>query len=1223
MFLRRRFVLTAALPLSFALAVCAFPPALSFLGSTAAFAADTPDTHPLLLRDPSLSQNAVAFRYADDIWTVARTGGVAERLTSDGSVAEGPFYSPDGSQIAYSARVHGNLQVFLIPATGGIPRRITWHPTDSFALGWTPDGKSVLFSSMNASPRHYFRIFKADATGSGIPEALPLPMAYEGTYSPDGLSFAYEPVTRWEDGWKRYRGGQNFPIWVVNLKTFDLEKIPSANTADTHPVWVGDSIYFLSDRKNADSSAPAEIGAGNGEGVPQTGPVSLFRYDTKSKQVTPVFQNSGLDLKTISAGPGGLVYEQFGAIHVVDLPSAAAPGTDHALAITLHGDLPRLAPHLATISPDDMQDAALSPTGQRAVIEAHGEIFTVPAEKGDTRNLTNTSNAAERSPAWSPDGKRIAYFSDVSGEYQLFIHDQTGFKAPVVIDLGPEPSYFYSLQWSPDSKRVLYSDKHLHLWYVDVPAEETAPDEKRKDDKNKDEKKKGDKSKDAKTSPPAAPGKPALPAKPVLVDTSTAAGFGPDFGANWSPDSKWIVYTRNLENNLRAVFLYSLETKKSTQVTDGMSDTNSAVFDPNGKYLYFLASTDDGPSSAGIDLSSLDRAQTSAAYVAVLSKDEASPLPPESDDEKIKEEKKDDKKPGPPGKEGSGFALSGWDKKKDDSRKPTDQEKADAAANGKDAKPDAKEDKGVEVKIDLDGIGNRILALPSPARNYLHLVTGKTGVVYLLEGGPVGRSSSDGDGSGIRAVWRFTLEKRKTEPVLNDIDAFMVSADGSKALIAQHNSLSIAATDELKPGDGNAGKPLNLTNMTATIDPRAEWRQMYHETWRIQRDFLYDPKTHGLSIPKIEAKYKPYLDGLASRSEFTYLSTEMLSEVTIGHMFIRGPGQHDNAPRVGLLGADYTIENGRYKIAKILGGQNWTPGLASPLTLPGVYVKEGEYLLAVNGKELHATDNLYQFFEGTAGLQTVLRVGPNADGKDARDVTAVPIGDEDGLRNLDWIESNRKKVDKLSGGKVAYVYMPDTGGGGYTNFNRYFYAQLDKQAVVLDERWNEGGLIADYIVEVLKRQPLSGAIERDGKPIHDPVGAIFGPKVMLINQNSGSGGDAMPWYFRKAGVGKLIGTRTWGGLVGISGYPTLMDGGGVTAPRYAIYGLNNDFEVENHGIAPDLPIEDTPRDFNAGHDVQLETGVQTVLDELKAHPIPAIPIPPYPNYHPSDDVGHN
>jgi len=1134
---------------------------------------------PLLLRNPSLSQNAVAFLYGGDIWTVARTGGEAQRLTSSGGVVLGPIFSPDGSQIAYTAHADGGYNVYTIPASGGIPRRITWHPSGPGVVGWTPDSKDILVASQMASPRHYGRLFLVHADGSGIPEPLPLPAGSQGSYSPDGQSIAYEPITRWEDAWKRYKGGQNFPIWIVNLKTLDLEKIPSNNTHDSNPVWIGDQIYFLSDRNNVTNSDPFDN--------KHYGSVSLYRYDTKTKSVSAVLANNGLDFKTIQAGPGGLVYEQFGSLHLLDLPSPSQPGQDHTLQIAIHGDLPKLAPHLASIGPDEIQNVALSPTGQRTAIEAHGDIFTVPAEKGDTRNLTNTSNAAERAPAWSPDGKTIAYFSDASGEYQLYLKEQTGFKPPTVIDLGPNPSYFYNLQWSPDSKRILYTDKHLHLWYLDVPG---------KDDKGKE-----------------------IPAgKPILVDTSHQGGFGGDgFGANWSPDSQWITYTRDLDNNLKAVFLYSLETHAFTQITDGMSDTSSPAFDPNGKFLYFLASTDDGPSSAGIDLSSLDRAQTSAAYVVILEKFGISPIPPESDDEKIKEEekKKDDKSPIPPNPPTPPKTGDDKDKKDDKSASKSGDDK------NKDAKKEDKtDDKKVDVKIELDGIGNRILSLPVPARNYGGLIAGKTGVIYLLEGSPVGRSSGDG-GGGIHAVWRFTTEKRKTEQVLSDINGFLVSADASKALVAQHSSLSIVATDDLK--DGNTGKALNLGNMHADIDPRAEWRQIFHETWRIQRDFLYDPGTHGLNIPKIEAKYRPYLDGLASRDEFDYLSTEMLGEVTIGHMFLGGPDQQDHSPRTGLLGADYTVEHDRYRITKILGGQNWTPGLASPLTLPGVYVKEGEYLLAVNGKELHASDNLYSFFDGTAGLQTVLHVSYHPDGTNAKDVTVIPIADEDGLRNLDWIESNRRKVDQLSGGKAAYVYMPNTGGAGYTNFNRYFYSQLDKQALVLDERHNEGGFIADYIVDVLRRQPLSGAIERDGKPLHDPVGAIFGPKVMLINQDSGSGGDAMPWYFRKAELGKLVGTRTWGGLVGIGGYPTLLDGGHVTAPRYAIYGLTGDWEVENHGIAPDVPVEITPKDFAAGHDTQLETGVNLVLEELKAHPIPAIPIPPYPNYHQNDGLGKN
>ncbi|HTW81917.1 MAG TPA: PDZ domain-containing protein [Terracidiphilus sp.] len=1123
------------------LALVALSPVVSLAQSPSA---------PLLLRNPALSGDRIAFLYADDVWTVDRQGGEAERLTSDGEVLAGPYYSPDGSKIAYTAHLNGAYDAYVISASGGVPRRITWHPEGSAVVGWTPDGKDVLIASGALSYRHFTMLFRVPADGSGMPEPLPLPSGAQASYSPDGQSLAYQPITKWEPAWKRYAGGQTTPIWIVNLKTLDLVKVPRENSNDSNPVWVGDSIYFLSDRG---------------------GPVSLYRYDTGSKQVSEVVHNTSYDLKTFGAGPGGLVYEQFGSIHLLD----TANNQDKVVPIQIHGELSSLTPHLAGVSPEEIQNAALSPTGARAVFEAHGEIFTVPAEKGDTRNLTNTSGVAERDPSWSPDGKTIAYFSDASGEYQLYLSDQTGLKPPVVIDLGPDPSYFYTPTWSPDSKHIVYTDKHGRLWLVDVPA---------------------------------GPG--ATAGKPVLIDTCIYGTFGASFGAVWSPDSNWIAYQRDLNNQLNAIFLYSMDTHKFTQVTDGMSDAASPAFDLNGKYLYFLASTNDGPSRAGIDLSSLDRAQTSAPYVVVLAKDGESPIPPESDEEKTKEEKKTE-----PDK-------SADTQKKDDNAKAKDDTKpADKNAGNDDKDKDKDKDKPVKVTVDLDGIGNRILSLPIPPRNYGGLAAGKAGVIYLGEGSPFGRATSDVDGSNIHAIWRFTLEKRKPEVVLSDLDDFHMSADGSKVLFARKGSWTIAATDDLKPGNDSPGKPLNMGGMQTTIDPRAEWRQMYHETWRIERDFLYDPNTHGLSIPKIEAKYKPYLDGLASRSEFTYLSIEMLGEITIGHMFVGGPGPHDHAPKTGLLGADYTIDNGRYRISKILGGLNWTPGLASPLTLPGVYVKEGEYLLAVNGRELHASDNLYSFFAGTAGRQTVLHVGSSPDGKDARDVTVIPTDDEFGLRNLAWVEANRRKVDQLSGGKVAYVYMPNTAGAGYNSFNRYFYSQLDRQALVLDERWNEGGFIADYVVDVLKRFPLSGAIERDGKPIHDPVGAIFGPKVMLINQNSGSGGDAMPWYFRKAGIGKLVGTRTWGGLVGIGGYPPLIDGGYVMAPRFAIYGLHGEWEVENRGIPPDVTVELLPKDVAAGHDLQLETGVQMVLDELKANPIPDIPVPPYPNYHKTDGLG--
>jgi tricorn protease len=1091
---------------------------------------------PLLLRNPSLGGDQIAFRYADDVWTVPRQGGTARRLTSVGAVVSGPFFSPDGTQIAYSMRKGGLTDVYVVAATGGVPRRLTWDPDGSLATGWTPDGKDVLLASFHSSPGDYPRLYRVHADGQGAPVLLPLPSAVFGNFSADGGTLAYEPVMQWQAAWKHYRGGQTSPVWLVNMRTLDLEKVPREDSNDSNPVWAGGTVYFLSDRG---------------------GPVSVWNYDPASKQVREVIPNHGLDFKSLGAGGDALVYEQFGSLHLYDLKSRQ----EHAVPVAIDGDLPSLVPQIQKIAPGEVLHLAISPTGARLAAEAHGEIFTVPAEKGDARNLTRTPGVAERDPAWSPDGKTIAYFSDASGEYQLHLRDQDGLKPARVIDLGPDPSFFYHPTWSPDSKYIAYWDKHLRLSYVDVAS-------------------------GAKT----------------LIDTGLRGGFEEIETVSWSPDSKWLAYSRDLESGVHAIFLHSLTTKSSTQVTDGMSNAGHPQFDPNGKFLYFTASTNNGPSDAGIDLSSLDRGVSSGVYAIVLAKNGASPVAPESDEENKKSDAEATAADKPDGNKAGGKGA-----KSKDGDKSKDGAKAKAAA---------------VTTVDLADIGNRTVALPIPERNYIDLAVGKSGVLFLAEGAPVGRPSV-GSGPPIHALWRFTTEKRLTEELLSGLNAFGISADGEKLSYTRGDSWFIAPVGELKPGSPEApqGKPVGNSGMAMTVDLRSEWRQMYAETWRIQRDFLYDPHLHGLDLEKITAKYRPYLENLGARSEFSYLSEEMLGELRLGHVFVSGPRDPSSAPKPGLLGADYTIDQGHYRFAKIYNGQNWTPGLAAPLTVPGVQVDVGDYLLAVNGRELGAADNVNRFFDGLAGKQTVIRVGRSADGSGARDVTVVPVDSEHGLRVLDWIEGNRRKVDALSGGKVAYVYMPNTAGAGYTNFNRYFYAQLDRQGLVLDERYNEGGFIADYVINVLGQQRLSGAIERDGKPIHDPVGAIFGPKVMIINQSAGSGGDAMPWYFRKAKLGTLLGTKTWGGLVGIGGYPRLIDGGSVTAPRYAIYGLNGEWEVEGHGIAPDVVVEEFPKDVAAGHDVQLERAVSLVLQQLQEHPIVAPPVPPYPNYHDGDDIG--
>ena len=1082
---------------------------------------------PLLLRQPSVSRTQIVFSYAGTLWIANREGGEARRLTSGGHESN-PLFSPDGSLIAFTGEYDGNADVYVVPATGGTPKRLTYHPGPDAAAGWTPDGKQVLFrSERNAFASGVVQLFTIPVEG-GFPTQLPLVRASEGSYSPDGSRLAYVPNIQWQQAWKRYRGGQAKPIWIANLADSHIEaKIPRENSNDFNPMWVGDTIYFLSDRN---------------------GPVTLFAYDTRSKAVTQVVKNDGLDFKSASAGPGAIVYEQFGSLHLFDLKSHKT----HDIEISLAGDLAEVRPHFQKIESERIRFFDISPTGARAVFGARGEIFTVPAEKGDIRNLTNTTDVVERDPAWSPDGNSIAYLSDESGEYALHIRNQNGMGEVRKIDLGSPPTFRYSPTWSPDSKKIAYTDKRLNVWYVDL------------------EKK-----------------------TPVRVDTDTYAGPFNTLNPVWSPDSRWLVYTKQLRNYLHAVFAYSLEQAKSYQLTDGMSDALYAAFDKEGKYLYFTASTNTALSTGWLDMTSLQHPVTRSVYVMVLKKDLPSPLAPESDEEKPKE----------PEKSAKDKAAEKGDKDKDKAEKPP------------------------TVEIDLEGISQRILSLPIPARNYRQLQAGKAGVIFLVEGPTVDPIDFE-DGPPTVAVHKFELKTRKTEQILEGVTSFQVSFNGEKMLYARQNQWVIGPAEkpgppppEPKPGQGG---PLKLDQLEVYVNPRAEWKHMYYQVWRDERDFLYDPGLHGLNLEAAKKKYAPYLDNISSRDDLNYLFEEMLGDITIGHMFVGGGDRPEpKRIRTGLLGADYQIENGRYRFARVYDGENWNPRLRAPLTQPGVNVKVGEYLLAVNGRDVRPPANVYSFFEETAGKQVVLKVGPNPDGSGARDVTVVAVDSEQGLRNYAWIEGNRRRVDELTGGRVAYVYLPDTYAGGYTNFNRYYFAQVGKEAVIIDERYNGGGDIADYIIDCLRRSLLSYWSLREGTDITTPIEAIFGPKVMITNEMAGSGGDALPWMFRHTHIGPLVGKRTWGGLVGHYTNPVdLLDGGFTGTPNLAFYNPNGTWDVENHGVPPDFEVELDPQAARAGHDAQLEKAVEVVTDLLKKNPPPPAPHhPAYPNYHKPEQSG--
>ncbi len=1059
---------------------------------------------PLLLQKPSLSKTQIAFTFAGDLWIVSRAGGEATRLTTGVGIETAPIFSPDGAQIAFTGQYDGNTDVFVAPASGGVPRRLTFHPGVDTAVAWTPDGKNILLRSPRQSYSRFQRFYTIPA-GGGFETEVQLPMADNGAYSPDGSRIAYTPIAPAFAQWKNYRGGQMSKIWLANLSDSTVTEVPRNNSNDFNPMWSkenADKVYFLSDRN---------------------GRFTLFEFDTKSRKHTPLIKNDGLDIKSASIGPDAIVYEQFGEINLYDLKT----GKTSNVNIRLNSDLPSVRPRYEKVA-NRIANIALSPTGARALFEARGEILSVPADKGNARNLTNSPGAADRNPTWSPNGKWIAYFSDESGEYALHLRDQSGMGEIKKISLGNPPSYFYSPVWSPDSKKIAYTDKRLNLWYVDIEK-----------------------------------------GSPVKIDTNSYENPWRVMDPDWSPDSKWVTYTRQLKNRMCAVFVHSVETGKNTQITDGLSDARFANFDKNGKYLYFTASTDAGPTTGWLDMSAFPHKTTRSVYLVVLKKGEPSPLAPESDEEKTSEEKKDE----PP-------------------------------------KPPQKKEP-VTVTIDVDGIGQRILALPIPAKNYVGMGVAKPGIVFISEGEI---------GLGARpdvTLHKFDLEKKKFDNVQEGVTAITISANGEKMLIGQgvgpaRRFTIVPTMTPPKIGEGT----VKIDDMEIYVDPKAEWRQMYNESWRIQRDFFYDPTLHGLDYSGTKKRYEAYLEGIAHREDLNYLFREMLGNMSVGHHnSVGGDAPQPNQVQTGLLGCDFKVENGRYRFAKIFNGENWNPNLRAPLTQPGVEVKTGDYLIAVSGREVRSTDNVYSFFEGKANKQVLIKVSANPDGSGAREYTVVPVANEVGLRNLDWIEGNRRKVDQMSGGKLAYVYLPDTAGGGYTNFNRYYFSQIDKEGAVIDERFNGGGTAADYIIDYMRRPLMNRWATREGEDFSTPSASIYGPKAMIINEYAGSGGDMMPWLFRKAGVGTLVGKRTWGGLVGIYDYPPLIDGGYVSAPRVAFYSLQGEWDVENYGTPPDVEVDFDPAEWRKGRDLQLEKAVEVVMAELKRKPAPKFKKPAYPNYN--------
>ncbi len=1067
---------------------------------------DTTDTK--MLADPAVSAERVVFSYANDLWTADLEGRNVRRLTSDPGLESHPAFSPDGALVAFNGQYDGNVDVYVVPAGGGLPKRLTWHPGDDTVLGFTPDGKSVLFASTRfSSQRAYAQLFTVPVAG-GEAAMLKVPYASDAEISPDGRFIAYTPFAAAFGQWKNYRGGRFSRIWIFDAKDGGVVKLPQpeGRSNDVDPMWLGGKIFFRSDR--------------NGE-------FNLFSFDPASQEVTQLTEFKDFPVLSASAGDGRIVFEQAGSLHLYDVAQARS----RRLRIGVATDLPELRERFAK-GAQWARGGSISPTGARAAVSFRGEVVTVPAEKGDPRNLTRTPAAHERYPAWSPDGRSIAYFSDASGEYELHIAPQDG-RGAVKKHKLTGSGFYASPSWSPDSRKIAFADNSLTLYWIDLATGSV---------------------------------------KTIASEYLYQVGGQARMRTSWSPDSRWIAYTLGTPTFIRRVHVYSLDQDRSYPVTDGLSSVDEPTFDAEGKHLWFLASTDAGPVKQWFDMSNADLRLTSSLYLAVLRKDLPNPLAKESDEEKPKDDKTAAEKP---------------------AAKPGDKPAAPAAA----------------VRIDFDGLETRIVAIPIPAGVYDNLQAGEGGKLFYRKVDPPPTPTSGGPGeSSIRV---YDLATRKDEAFGPSCDGFELSADRKKLLVVSRGAWSIIpAAGKPEPGKGR----LALDAIGVRVVPAAEWKQIFDEAWRINRDYFYDPGFHGADWKALKAKYEAFLPHLACRANLNRLIQWMCSELGVGHHRVGGgdfPAPPTRVPG-GLLGADYAVENGRYRFKKVYGGLNWTPELRAPLAEPGAEVEAGEYLLAVEGRDLVPPDNLFARFEATAERIVEITVGPNPDGTGSRTLKVVPIADEGALRNRDWVEGNIRKVQAATNGRVAYVYVPNTTTLGHVYFKRYFFPQADKEAIIVDERFNGGGSVADYYIDWLRKPVSSYWAMRYGADLKMPSASIQGPKVMIINETAGSGGDLLPYMWRKFGLGKLVGTTTWGGLVGTLGFPPLMDGGSVTAPNLAFWDAGEDFGIENVGVPPDIEVEQTPRDVMAGRDPQLEAAIKVVMDELEANP-PAKPKrPAYP-----------
>ncbi len=1063
---------------------------LLLLGSVSLPAADADDTR--LLRLPDIHGDRVAFVYAGDIYVASTAGGTATRLTSHSGLELFPKFSPDGTRIAFSAEYNGTRQVFVMPTTGGEPRQLTWYndvgnmpPRGGFdyrVLDWTPDGEHVLVRA-NRLPWgiRMGRYYLVPADG-GNETPLEIPEGGGGMYSPDGTRIVYTPIDREFRTWKRYRGGRAQDVWIYDLDASSSEQLTDHPATDNQPLWVGDEIFFTSDRDYT---------------------LNLYRYSA-SGGAERVTEHDDFDVLWPSAGPNAIVYENGGWLYRYD----PAAGTSTRLEIRVGGDRPERMPKVVEAA-DFIQSAGLSPDGQRAVLSARGEVFTVPAENGPIRNITRTPGIREIDGVWSPDGEQIAYLSDASGEYEIWIRGQAGEGTARQVTRDGDIWRFPPV-WSPDGTRLLFGDKRQRLNVVDVDSGRVS-----------------------------------------VVDSSR---FNDIEEYAWSPDSRFVVYTRDNAAGYGSLWIYSVGDGATRQVTGDMTNDGEGVFDPKGRYLYFLSSRDQDLKFSSIEFNYMVT-DSVRVYAAQLDAGQPALFLPKSDE-------------------------------------------VGAGDDGNDGGENDGDEQAVRVQIDFEGFENRVVALQDSGGVYRSLSATASGPLYL---------SGEQDDS---SLLMFDVEAEEEKTILEGIGDYTLAGNGGQVLFRSGGDWGIAA---VKPDQDASEGHLDLDDLELRIDPAVEWRQMYTDGWRILRDWFYDPNMHGMDWQAVHDKYLPLVGHVAHRADLDYIFGEIAGEMNAGHIYVQSGDQPAVERRNGgLLGAEVEPADGFYRIVSILPGEPWHAEFFSPLAAPGVDVDEGDYILAVNGVATSGADNFYRLLENTGGDVVTLRVNDQPRERGARDVLVRTITSETSLRYLEWIEDRARRVAELSDGRIGYVHLPNTAGAGNRELFKRFYPQVRKEALIIDARYNGGGFIPDRMIEAVARQPVNYWKRRGLDPQATPVISHTGPKVTLINGYSSSGGDAFPYYFRKLGLGPLIGTRTWGGLIGISGNPMLADGGGILASTFRFIDTDGNWAVENEGVAPDIEVVDRPEQVAAGEDPSLERAVSYLLDQLDANTPEPVRAPPAP-----------